>query len=309
MICFANGVVFVMNVRVFGWIAAIGLMSGLTIGSTDATVSYAQQTAAPDNESKTTADSKPVTEGKPAVESKPAAETTMAADEKPVDEKPVAEGAKPAAVQAAADGHSADAHGPAGHGEGGHGHHDPTDLSHANDGPGHTNAFPKALTGLQEIKADLAIYTFVVFLLLLGILLKFGWGPIMKGLDQREASIRELIATSERNARASDELLKANQAKLAAAADAAREMLQQAKQQAEQARDTIIAEARSSAQREKDRALEDIAAAKNVALREIAQSSVNTSITLASRILQREVSAADHANLVQEALGRFPSRN
>jgi F-type H+-transporting ATPase subunit b len=165
------------------------------------------------------------------------------------------------------------------------------------------------LTGLQEIKADLAIYTFIVFLLLLGILLKFGWGPIMSGLDKREQSIRELIATSERNARESEELLKKNQAKLAAAADDAREMLQQARREAEQAREMIVAEARSTAQREKERALEDIAAAKNIALREIAQSSVNTSISLASRILQREVSAADHANLIQEALGRFPSRN
>ena len=182
-------------------------------------------------------------------------------------------------------------------------------MSHANDGPGHTNAFPRALTGLQELKADLAIYTLVVFLLLLAILYKFGWGPIMSGLDKREASIRELIATSERNARESETLLKQNQAKLAAAAEQANELLQRTRREAEQAREMIVTEARNAAQREKERALEDIAAAKSVALREIAQSSVNTSITLASRILQREVSAADHAHLIEEALGRFPSRN
>jgi F-type H+-transporting ATPase subunit b len=285
LIVSAIGVVFVMNVRLFGWIAAIGLMSGLTIGSTDATVSYAQQTAAPATEAKDTDDMKSAAEPNPAAETKPAAE------------------------EAKTESHSAGEHSSADHAAGGHGHHDPTDLSHANDGPGHTNAFPKALTGLQEIKADLAIYTFVVFLLLLAILLKFGWGPIMAGLDKREKSIRDLIATSERNARESEELLKQNQVKLAAAAESARELLQQARREAEQAREMIVSEARASAQREKERALEDIAAAKTVALREIAQSSVNTSITLATRILQREVSAADHANLIQEALGRFPSRN
>jgi F-type H+-transporting ATPase subunit b len=286
-----------MNVRVFGWIAAIGLMSGLTIGSTDATVSYAQQTAAPTTEAKDTAVPKPAADAEqpvtPETPAKPEKQTT----------------GEPAKGEHAGGDHAAGDHAAGDHAAGGHGHHDPTDLSHANDGPGHTNAFPKALTGLQEIKADLAIYTFVVFLLLLGILLKFGWGPIMAGLDKREKSIRDLIATSERNARESEELLKQNQAKLAAAAESARELLQQARREAEQAREMIVSEARASAQREKERALEDIAAAKTVALREIAQSSVNTSITLATRILQREVSAADHANLIQEALGRFPSRN
>jgi F-type H+-transporting ATPase subunit b len=299
-----------MNVRVFGWIAAIGLMSGLTTGSTDATVSYAQQTAAPTTEAKDTAVPKPaadaeqpVTPEKPEKPAKPEKQTTG----EPA--KGEHAGGDHAAGDHAAGDHAAGDHAAGDHAAGGHGHHDPTDLSHANDGPGHTNAFPKALTGLQEIKADLAIYTFVVFLLLLGILLKFGWGPIMAGLDKREKSIRDLIATSERNARESEELLKQNQVKLAAAAESARELLQQARREAEQAREMIVSEARASAQREKERALEDIAAAKTVALREIAQSSVNTSITLATRILQREVSAADHANLIQEALGRFPSRN
>jgi F-type H+-transporting ATPase subunit b len=293
---------------VFGWIAAIGLMSGLTIGSTDATVSYAQQTAAPPTEAKDTAVPKPAADAeKPVTPETPETPETPKKPEKQTTGEP-AKGEHAGGDHAAGD-HAAGGHAAGDHAAGGHGHHDPTDLSHANDGPGHTNAFPKALTGLQEIKADLAIYTFVVFLLLLGILLKFGWGPIMAGLDKREKSIRDLIATSERNARESEELLKQNQAKLAAAAESARELLQQARREAEQAREMIVSEARASAQREKERALEDIAAAKTVALREIAQSSVNTSITLATRILQREVSAADHANLIQEALGRFPSRN
>ncbi|MFO0869375.1 MAG: F0F1 ATP synthase subunit B [Pirellulales bacterium] len=201
--------------------------------------------------------------------------------------------------------HGDDSHG----GGGGHGHHDPTDLSHANDGPGHANLAPRALTGIQELKSDLAIYTFVVFLLLLGVLLKFGWKPIMAGLDKREQGIRDLIAQTERNSAEAAAALRQHQSQLAAAADEARELLSQARREAEKAREEILAEARTAAQRERDRALEDIAAAKNLALREIAQKSVNTAVGLAGRILQREVSTADHAALIQEALEQFPSRN
>jgi len=196
-----------MNVRVFGWIAAIGLMSWLTIGSTDATVSYAQQTAAPTTEAKDTAVPKPAADAEqPVTPEKPEKPEKQTTGEPAKGEHAGGEHAAGdhAAGGHAAGGHAAGGHAAGGHAAGGHGHHDPTDLSHANDGPGHTNAFPKALTGLQEIKADLAIYTFVVFLLLLGILLKFGWGPIMAGLDKREKSMRDLSATSERNARESE---------------------------------------------------------------------------------------------------------
>src|SRR4051794_33128053 len=63
-------------------------------------------------------------------------------------------------------------------GKHGGGHHDQYDLSHANAGPN--------LNKPEEFKSDLAIYTFVVFMLLLALLTKFAWGPISQGLAKRE---------------------------------------------------------------------------------------------------------------------------
>jgi len=318
-----------MNRSLRGWITAIGLVLGLFAASVATRVVADDAPAKPAAEAaKPTADAaKP--DGKPAekpADAKPAGEQPASeapAAEKPAGDKPAAEAPKaetPKAEAAKEDAHhdekpaapkKADAAHDAEHHDAGHDghHHDPTDLSHANDGPGHSNVAPRSLTGIKELKADLAIYTFLVFLLLFGILLKFGWKPIMSGLDKREQSIRDLIAQTERNAAQAEASLKANQAKLAAAADEAREMLTQARREAEQARETILAEARAAAQKERDRAVEDIASAKNVALREIAQTSVNTAVSLASRILQREVKATDHSQLIQEALEQFPSRN
>ena len=44
---------------------------------------------------------------------------------------------------------------------------------------------------------DLAICTAIVFLLTMAILRKFAWGPISSGLEKREQSIADNIATAE----------------------------------------------------------------------------------------------------------------
>ncbi len=318
----------VMNLSLRGWITALGLVgclacadvsSGAWADDPPSTAKVEAGTADADKaKGAKSTDAKPkeaTTGDKPA---EPPASEQPASDglaaEKAAAEHAPSPSAEAPAAKAGEAAHGDDKSGEAKSGDHGahaeaHGHHDPTDLSHANDGPGHLNVAPRALTGIQELKADLAIYTFGVFLLLMVVLLKFGWKPIMAGLEKREQSIRDLIAQTERNAAAAEASLRQHQAKLAAATEEAREVLVQARRESEQMRATIVAEARTAAQRERDRALEDIAAAKNVALREIAQSSVNTAVGLAGRILQREVSAADHAQLIREALDKFPNRN
>src|SRR5205085_8119132 len=51
----------------------------------------------------------------------------------------------------------------------------------------------------EEFKKDLAIYSFAVFVLLLLILRKFAWGPIVQALDARERRIAEDIAAAARS--------------------------------------------------------------------------------------------------------------
>lgn len=206
---------------------------------------------------------------------------------------PPAAADEPAAAKAPAE------HGAADHHEGGH--HDETDLSHANPGP--------KLEGPEEVKSDLAIYTFVVFVLLVGVLLKFAWSPIMAGLDKRERSIAQLIEDAKQSSRKAEESLQQYQQKLAAAQEETRELLARSRQEAESLKEKILAEAKSSAQREKDRALADIRIARDAALQDIAEKSVDTAVKLAAQIVKREVKTSDHSQLIREAVNRLPSKN
>ena len=183
---------------------------------------------------------------------------------------------------------------------GGHAH-DTTDIGHGNgtDQLGTPAALP----------FDLAVATFVVFICLMALLTKFAWGPISTALDQREQHIAEMISTAEKNAHASESRMKELEAQLAAQAEGVRDVINQARREGDSQKEKIIAEARSAAQREKEKAIEEIRSAKNLALREIAQKSVNTAVDLAKNIIHREVKPADHAKLIEDSLAQFHSKN
>ena len=156
---------------------------------------------------------------------------------------------------------------------------------------------------------DLALFTGLVFLLLLLVLWKFAWGPISSGLDKREQSIAGNIEEAKASLEKANATLKEYESQLASAAAETKEMLEAAKRDAAAVREKAVNEAQEAAQRERERAVADINVAKNQALQEVAGTVTDLSIALASQIVRREVNASDHANLVTEALQQLPSSN
>jgi F-type H+-transporting ATPase subunit b len=188
------------------------------------------------------------------------------------------------------------------HGSAAHGaHHDDTDLSHGNA--------TANLASPADLRFDMSIYSFIVFLLLLGVLYKFAWGPIATALQRREETIARQIEEAKLASEKGASLLKEYEARLAAATDEARQIVAGARKDAELAKDRIVAEAREGAQKERDRAVADINVAKNQALDEIAQRSVQTAVSLASQIIRREVRPQEHEALIGEAMGKFAKMN
>ncbi len=158
-----------------------------------------------------------------------------------------------------------------------------------------------------SVDPDLAIWTIVVFVVLLIVLRKFAWGPILHALEGRERNIAEHIAQAERSHEEAKRLLAEYEQKLANATGEVREMLEQARREAEHAKQEILAEAKAGAEAERQRALHDIEAATDAAIESLAQRSAQLAVDLAGKILQSKLSSADHARLIEEAMAKFPT--
>ena len=183
----------------------------------------------------------------------------------------------------------ADADAGDGHEEGGHG-----------DG-GHETGVP------MDFKADLALWSLITFVLFLFVMKKLAWGPMIQGLDQREAGIRSAIAEAQENQRKSHALLADYEQKLKDAEKTVAEMVAEAKRDAERTSQDIVARAEADVTALRDRATSDISQAKNTALAEVF-SSVNSQVAAATeRVLGRALNDDDQERLIQEALAEISS--
>ena len=151
-----------------------------------------------------------------------------------------------------------------------------------------------------------------MFVLLLAVLWKFAWGPILAGLEKREHAIADDIADAKRQHEEANALVAKYEARLAAAGDEVRGILDEARRNAERAKQSILAEAKQGAEAERLRALHEIESATDGALRSLAERSAQLAVELAGKIVRHNLTPADHARLVDEAVEKFavtPSKN
>jgi F0F1-type ATP synthase membrane subunit b/b' len=67
----------------------------------------------------------------------------------------------------------------------------------------------------------------------------------------------------------------------------------------------MLAEANEEANRTRQKGLADVEAAKSAAVRELAEASVDSAVSLASNIVGRSLKKDDHAKLIEESVKRF----
>lgn len=135
----------------------------------------------------------------------------------------------------------------------------------------------------------LLVWTLVAFIIVLVILKKFAWKPILKSLKEREESIAHSISTAERVKADMARLQSENEALLAKAREERASLLKDAKDTA----DKMVAEAKDKAKAEYDRILADAQAAiqqqKNAALTDVKNQVGTLVIEVAEKVLRKEL--------------------
>jgi F-type H+-transporting ATPase subunit b len=171
----------------------------------------------------------------------------------------------------------------------------------AEQGSGHEEAPADPLKAPPE----LAVWTLVVFLILLAVLWKFAWGPIAAGLAKREQKISDQISQAEQTNREARQLLSQYQQQLAAAEGDVREILERGRREAERISRELVDKARQDAEGERSRALHEIEQATAGALKELAERSAAMAVQLAGRIVQADLDPRGHTRLIEQAMADF----
>lgn len=173
--------------------------------------------------------------------------------------------------------------------EGGHGD------GHGGHGGGDDGGvFGKAL--------DLAIWTVVVFLVLLVVLGKFAWGPMMEGLKRREESIRAAIDEAQKAKEEAAKMRQEMNAEIARSRDEQRKMVEEARRDAERLKEEMKAEAQAQITAERERLRKEISTATDQALQQLWNQTAKLATEISSKAIRKSLSEEDHRRLVDEAL-------
>ena len=148
-------------------------------------------------------------------------------------------------------------------------------------------------------QAIIAIAIFLVLLLVLG---KFAWGPIIAQLRSREDRIGQSITQAEKQQAEAEDLLAKYEAQLQGAREEVEQLLATAREQAEEHRQELVALARQESERSVRQAKHQISRAKAEAMQEMRQVTASMAVDLAGRVLGREVSPADQDRLLHDTL-------
>lgn len=147
-----------------------------------------------------------------------------------------------------------------------------------------------------------AFWTLVVFLVVLWVLGKYAWGPILQGLQGREEYIKDSLEQARLQREQAELRLKEYELRLAKARIETEEMLDEARRDADVLRQREEERTKAEAEKMLERARREIEIAKETAVKDLYTRAGALSTGVASRILDREIQAKDHERLIADAI-------
>jgi len=144
-----------------------------------------------------------------------------------------------------------------------------------------------------------SLLTFVVVLLVLG---RFAWRPLLGALQKREDFIRDSLQKAKEDREAAEVRLKEYADKLSTARAEATAIVEEGRRDAEVVKRQVEEHARAEAAAMIERGKREIAIATDTAVKELYTLSARLATDVASRVIRKEVDAKQHERLLRESI-------
>jgi F-type H+-transporting ATPase subunit b len=163
------------------------------------------------------------------------------------------------------------------------------------------------MTQLELFKIDpgLFVWAVVTFLVLLVLLYKYAFGPLMKLQKARQDQIHQSILDAENLRDEASQLLTDYKKQLAQARGEADSIVERARKAGEANKAEILEEARVQAEAQLARARQQIERDTNQALQKIREEAADLAVTATAKVARSSLSEADQLRLIKEAINEI----
>ena len=161
---------------------------------------------------------------------------------------------------------------------------------------------------LVQVEPGLFIWTILVFVVLLTLLKKFAWGPLLAALEERQEGIRKSLDDAAQARKELEQVQSDAEAILVKARAAADSILSETRSDAAKVRDDLRQQAQNEAQSIVQNAERQIQLETDRAVLQIREEAVELSLSIASKLIRRNLTKEDNQALIDEALQQVESR-
>ena len=161
---------------------------------------------------------------------------------------------------------------------------------------------------LVQPDPGLFIWTILTFLVLVGLLARFAWRPLMEALERRQTTIAKSLEDAQRARQELERLQRESAQMMASARGEAEAIVSRSRSDAEALREELKQKARAEAAAIVKNAERQIQLETARAVQQIRQEAVDLSVAIASKILRRQVSKEDNEGLIEETLKQVETR-
>lgn len=142
------------------------------------------------------------------------------------------------------------------------------------------------------------LFYLVSFILLVVVVKHFAWGPVIKMMDERRTKITGDLEYADNEKNRAEKLALEREEALKSSRSEAVQIVATAKENGENQKKAIIDDAHSSAEALRQKAEADAKKAKADAMNEVHDDVANLSVAIASKLINKELSANDQISLV-----------
>ncbi|MED1202923.1 F0F1 ATP synthase subunit B [Heyndrickxia acidicola] len=144
------------------------------------------------------------------------------------------------------------------------------------------------------------VFQLIMFIILLLLLRKFAWGPLMGIMKQREEHIANEILAAEKSREEANRALEEQRSLLKESRIEAQTLIENARKQGDIQREEIIKTARLEAERLKSAAKVEIETQKEKAVTALREQVASLSVLIASKVIEKELNADDQEKLIND---------
>ena len=155
---------------------------------------------------------------------------------------------------------------------------------------------------LVQLDPGLFVWTIITFLILLGLLSKFAWKPLLNALEKRENEIAKSLKDAEKARKELDRLTSKGNDIIAKARSEAQAIVGEGKKAADQLKESTLSKAKETAAANLDDAKEQIKMEKEKAIAEIKGEVVGLSLSIAEKLVKKNLNEEDNKSLINESL-------